>query len=107
MDASPITGRLKVRSPFPGHRCVLIHLEYGFFPFCLMRLLTAQVLKSIITNDGFSLEMLELSSICPGLSSEVNKILGTLQLTIMVRCDICNEVGGVTGPHPSSLNVNI
>jgi len=58
-----------------------------------MGLLSSQRLESIIRDNPFRPKILEFGGISTGFFCQSDKQFGTLQVAVMIRSDIGNEIG--------------
>jgi hypothetical protein len=57
-----------------------------------MTQLTAEPPKADVADDVFSTEMLELRAVGSGIFGEGDQVKGSSQVTVVIRCNIGNEV---------------
>ena len=64
-----------------------------------MGLLAAERCKSVIRDDMWCAKVLELCAISAGFLRQRHEMFGAFEITIVVRGDIGNEVGGLVEPN--------
>ncbi len=63
-----------------------------------MRELPSQGLEAVVRDDLGRSEILEFGGICPGLFRQPDEQLGAVQIAVVVRADIGDEIGRVVPP---------
>ncbi len=79
--------------PLPRQAGVLIDLEHTLLPGCLVRLLATKGPEAVVGHDVLGPEVLELRAVGASILGEGHEVLGSLEITVMVRGDVGDEVG--------------
>ena len=72
-----------------------------------MGLRLAKGFETEITHNVFSPEMLKLGAVRSGVLSQSHEGFRAIQGTVMVRRNICDEIGGLVRTHESGANGKI
>ncbi len=67
-----------------------------------MGLLSTEGLESVVRDDVRSSKVLEFRAVSAGFLRERHKALGAIEVTVVIRGDIRDEVRRLIGPHASS-----
>jgi hypothetical protein len=76
MNAELVAGLFQDRGPIEWDRGVLVDLEDGFFPGCLMGELPAQRFKTVVGDDFRRAKILELRRLRPVVGGDVGNEIG-------------------------------
>ena len=106
VDAHFLTFFHERHRPREGNGCGAVHLSHRFFPRRLMADLRVHVREAIIRNDLRRVEILELGSIRPRLLRQADKQFRPLQIAVVVRGDVGDEVGGMVQTNRSISKVD-
>ena len=106
VDAHFLTFFHERHRPREGNGCGAVHLSHRFFPRRLMADLRVHVREAIIRNDLRRIEVLELGGIRSRLFRKFDEQFRPLQIPIVVRRDVSDEIGGMVQINRSISKVD-